>query len=86
MAVKINITSTEIIGQLIRFHRKKARLSRLDLADIAGVGKTVIYDIEKGKKTLRMDTLFKILAALNISVKFDSPLMNRFMEQEHAKG
>ena len=31
------------------FHRKEAGLSREQLAMLAGVGKTVIYDFEKGK-------------------------------------
>jgi HTH-type transcriptional regulator/antitoxin HipB len=36
------------LAEVIRMHRKAARLSRVQLAELAGVGKTVIYDIEKG--------------------------------------
>jgi DNA-binding XRE family transcriptional regulator len=36
------------ISDIVLFHRKKSGLSRNQLADLAGVGKTVIYDIEKG--------------------------------------
>ena len=39
---------TEKIGEMVFFHRKKSGLSRNELAKIAGVGKTVIYDIEHG--------------------------------------
>ena len=49
------------------------RLSRIDLADIAGVGKTVICDIEKGKQTIRLNTLLKIMMSLDISISLDSP-------------
>ena len=66
------------IGEIIKYHRKRAGLSRIDLANIAGTGKTVIYDIEHGKNTLQFNTLFKIMKALNISVSFDSPLMEDF--------
>ena len=52
-------------------------LSQAGLAKLAGVGKTVIFDLEHGKLTIRYDTLTKILAVLNISLTFDSPVMAR---------
>jgi HTH-type transcriptional regulator / antitoxin HipB len=67
------------IAQLILFHRKKAGLSRNDLADIAGVGKTVIYDIEHGKDSIQFSSLSKIFDALNIQLDFKSPFMNEFI-------
>ena len=63
------------ISDIVLFHRKKSGLSRNQLADLAGVGKTVIYDIEKGKETIRFLTLQKVLNALNIIITFTSPLM-----------
>ena len=63
------------IGDIVLFNRKKSGLSRNQLADLAGVGKTVIYDIEKGKETIRFSTLQKVLNALNIKITFTSPLM-----------
>lgn len=65
------------IGKIIYTHRKKAGLTQKQLADIAGVGKTVIYDIEKGKETIQLNTLFKILTALNIKIEFKSPLLKK---------
>jgi len=85
MAAKIAIKNFENLGRIILFHRKKAGLSRIDLAMVSGVGKTVIYDIENGKGTVRLKTLLKILDALNISVLLDSPLMERFTENDDAK-
>ncbi len=63
------------LNEIVLFHRKKSGLSRSQLADLAGVGKTVIYDIEKGKETIRFSTLQKVLTALNIKITFTSPLM-----------
>ena len=63
------------LSDVVLFHRRQSGLTRNQLADIAGVGKTVIYDIEKGKETIRFTTLQKVLAALNISIKYESPLM-----------
>ena len=38
------------LADVIRMHRKVAKLSRDKLAEMSGVGKTVIYDIENGRK------------------------------------
>ena len=69
------------IGETIKFHRKRAGLSRIDLANIAETGKTVIYDIEHGKDTVQFNTLLKVMKALNISISFNSPLMEDFNKQ-----
>lgn len=64
----------ESLGAIVRRHRKLGGLSRERLAEIAGVGKTVIYDIEHGKASVRYSTVQKVLGALNIKVRFISPL------------
>ena len=69
------------LGEIVLFHRKESGLSRKQLADLSGVGKTVIYDIEKGKETVRFATLYKVLKALNITIKYESPLMEIFNEE-----
>lgn len=74
------------IGRMVQFHRKRAGLSRVALAAIAGVGKTVVYDIENGKETVRVNTLFKVLGALNITLSLDSPLMDGFKAGDDAQG
>lgn len=66
------------IGQMIRFHRKRAGLSQEELAHHAGLGKTVIFDLEKGKETVRLSTLLKVLYVLNLQMKFEGPLMEEF--------
>lgn len=71
------------IGAIVRFHRQKAGLTQVELANLAGVGKTVVFDIEKNKESIQCDTLRKVLRALNIAFVFDSPLMKEF--EEHAK-
>lgn len=68
------------IGKMIRFHRKKSGLSQLQLAELSGLGKTVIFDIEKGKMTIQFDTLLKILHVLNIKIEFHSPFMKAYQE------
>jgi HTH-type transcriptional regulator / antitoxin HipB len=65
------------LGAIIRNHRKAAGLSQIQLSELAGIGKTVIFDIEKGKETVQLDTLRKILSVLNIKVTLTSPFMNK---------
>lgn len=77
--------SLKNLGSIVRFHRKKSGLTQLQLADLAGVGKTVVFDLEKGKESVRMNTFAKILTVLNISMKFTSPLMAEF-EARNEKG
>jgi HTH-type transcriptional regulator/antitoxin HipB len=64
----------ESLGTIVLKHRKKSGLSRERLAEIAGVGKTVIYDIEHGKATVRYATVKKVLDALNIRIRYISPI------------
>jgi transcriptional regulator with XRE-family HTH domain len=66
------------LHKILLFHRKQAKLSRKELAELAGIGKTVIYDLEKGKKTVKWSTIITILEALNIGIKFQSPLMEEY--------
>jgi HTH-type transcriptional regulator / antitoxin HipB len=62
------------LGNYIRSHRKQSGLTQAKLAEMIGVGKTVIYDLEKGKETIQLSTLLKVLNGLNIQVRLESPL------------
>ena len=68
----------EEFSKVVKYHRKKAGLSQKALADIAGIGKTVVFDIERGKKTVQLNSILKVFAALNIKIVLDSPLMNLY--------
>ena len=70
------------IPELVRVHRKKSSLSQAELAQLAGVGKTVIFDLEHGKMTIQCDTLLRILDALNIEVQLSSPLLQAMKETQ----
>lgn len=68
------------IFEAIRYYRKQSGLTQLELAQLAGVGKTVVFDIEKGKESVRFNTLLKILEVLNIKLKLETP----FAHEEEA--
>ena len=73
------------LAGIVIYHRKKSGLNRVDLSRLAGVGKTVVYDIEHGKPTVRLDTIIKVLNALNISIELTGPLMQTYREIENEK-
>jgi len=62
------------LGLFIKEHRKLAGLTQLELANLAGVGKTTVFDIEKNKETVTWKKLLAILKVLNITVQFKSPI------------
>jgi HTH-type transcriptional regulator / antitoxin HipB len=61
------------IGSMVRYYRKQSGLSQLELAKLAGVGKTAVFDIEQGKETVQLRTLQKVIEVLNIHMRFDTP-------------
>jgi DNA-binding XRE family transcriptional regulator len=46
----------EALSKIIKGHRKAAGISQIQLAELAGVGKTVVFDIENGKETESTNT------------------------------
>lgn len=71
-------TSARLIGKAVRHHRRRSGLSQRALAELAGVGKTSVFDIEKGKATVRLATLMAVLHVLNIDLVMKSPLIDEF--------
>ena len=82
ITIHIRMLDPEILAAIIKKHRKAAGLSQLQLAELAGVGKTVVFNLEKGKETIQLDTLRKILKALNITVQLTSPFMKQISNHE----
>ena len=70
----------QTIGSIIQFHRKQAGLSQKEMADLAEIGKTAVFDLEKGKSNFRIETLLKICTILNIELEFKGPLMEYWRE------
>lgn len=72
--MKANMSN--VLGDIVRFHRRRGGLSQHELADLARIGKTSVFDIEKGKPTVRLATLMAVLGVLNIDLMLDGPLMD----------
>ncbi|MBN2332240.1 MAG: helix-turn-helix transcriptional regulator [Deltaproteobacteria bacterium] len=68
------------LASIIHFHRQQSGLSQQELAELAGVGKNLVYELEKGKQTVRLENLLKVLQALNIELDFISPLRETYLQ------
>lgn len=56
------------LGAEIRQQRIAQRLSQLALADLVGTGQKTVSMIENGKPGTRIDTIFALLAALDMEL------------------
>lgn len=65
------------ISNVVRNHRKMSGLSQNELAEMAGVGKTTVFDIEHAKASVQVDNLLKVFRVLNIDVSLSSPLLDK---------
>ena len=77
--------TTKQIGRTVAFLRKQSGLTQKKLADLAGVGKTVVFDIEKGKETVQLNSVLKIFSVLNIKMELSNPIIY-LMENSDAEG
>jgi y4mF family transcriptional regulator len=53
--------SPQVIGDYVRKRRIASNLSQRELGELAGVGTRLISELERGKPTLRMDVVNKVL-------------------------
>lgn len=69
------------LADIILFHRKQSGLTQQELAELAGVGKNMVYELENGKQSVRLENLLKVLQVLNIELDFQSPLREAFLKE-----
>jgi HTH-type transcriptional regulator/antitoxin HipB len=70
---KLEIAATEAlsIGESVRRAREELGLRQDELALAAGVSTRAIHQIERGKPTSRLDTVFPVLAALGLRFRIE---------------
>ena len=69
------------IGQRIKSYRVQKKLSQEQLAELAGCHHTYIGQIERGEKNATIETLSRIMKALNVPL---SQLFNFIDERDNA--
>ena len=59
------------LGGAIKRRRKLLNLTQRDLADLAGCAERLVHEVESGKRTVRMDRLLALLAALGLQLRLE---------------
>lgn len=67
---EIKIMTAGTVARMIRTEREKKCWSVYKLAIKSGVNASLIYRIEDGFNSMRIDTLQRLCAALEIEIKF----------------
>ena len=69
----IDITTMQLLGLVIRATRKSQKIRMDDLAGSAGVGPVFVREVERGKETVQVGRVLKLLAELGVELKADVP-------------
>jgi y4mF family transcriptional regulator len=64
----IEINTPEDLGLLIRKARERRNQSQQSFADLAGVGRRFVSELENGKATLELGKVLKVMRAAGISI------------------
>ena len=59
----------KILGDSIRIFRKKAGLTQEKLAELADLHRNYIGEVERGEKTVSVDALLRIAAAVKVPLR-----------------
>ena len=62
------------IADVVRSHRRASGLTQQQLAELAGVGRSSVYEIEHGSDSVQLSTLLPVLRVLSISLSIKAPL------------
>jgi transcriptional regulator with XRE-family HTH domain len=60
------------LASRVRDARNTEGLTLKELADLAGIGKTAMFDLEHGNPGVRLNTLLAVLRVLNIELSLSS--------------
>lgn len=69
----IEIKSPDDLGLLIRKARERRNQSQQNFADLAGVGRRFVSELENGKATLELGKVLKVMRAAGISIFARNP-------------
>ncbi len=63
------INSTFAIATILKDWRRKQNLTQAQVADLSGVKQSTISAIENNPKLTKLDTLFRVLSALELQIE-----------------
>lgn len=68
----MRIRSAKQLGDAIRHHRRQTGQTQQALAQLSAVSQKTISNLENGSASIRMGTVFKILAAIEVDLAFNA--------------
>ncbi len=80
-------TTPQSLGQILARNRKKQKLSQQNISTITTIGQKSISFAEQGKSGVQIETIFHILAALNLEMVIqpregNEPLLKNNIDKE----
>lgn len=79
------LSTSDQLASLVRFHRKRAGLSQVDMASMADVSRKVIQDLEAGRDGVSWRNLMAVLAVLNINLRPAGPLIDEWYSRSETE-
>ena len=79
----MGIRNSKDFGAYVRQARQKQNLRQIDLAKAASVRQALISDLENGVNSARLDTVFKVLAALKLDLSITGRVKPNFDPTEY---
>ena len=63
------ISYMDMFGQTVKDRRRLLQVDQQTVADLAGVSRKAVSDIERGKPTIRFDILAKVVTAVGLGIE-----------------
>jgi y4mF family transcriptional regulator len=61
------------IGEFVAATRKSQGATQLDLAQMAGVGRRFVVELEAGKESLHIGKVLRVLETLGVGLRLEEP-------------
>lgn len=83
--MRTKTTSLQSLGHILRSARKRKGLTQKVVGTSVGIDQATLSTIERGESNLRIDTLFRLLAALEMDMAI-SPRDTSYRQEEEGEG
>lgn len=65
----MDVKSIKLIGTELKNYRKINSLTQQDIADLSGVSRKVVGELEQGKDTIQFNIVLKILSVTDLKLQ-----------------
>jgi HTH-type transcriptional regulator/antitoxin HipB len=62
------VTSAKVLGQILKSTRSQKGLTQEQAGNLVGITQAMVSRIERGESNARIDTLFRLMSALELEV------------------